>query len=191
MFQIDKTFEFCYGHRVHSQVLDSRYADDLKCACRHLHGHEAKVQVFMEAETLNDQGMVVDFRHTEWLKRALNEHVDHKFLIDAEDPLRSALMLGFAADTAESVYVQVGDVSLPLGARVKASCYTHLPLAQQELLAGFLVVPFVPTSENLAKWVYELTARAMAPIGVNVTRVDWWETPKSRSSYQVGPTTPH
>ena len=86
-WMIDKTFEFCYGHRVWTQTLDSRFADDLKCACRHLHGHEGKVQVFLEGETLNPQGMVTDFRHLEWLKKWLNQYVDHQFIIDRNDPL--------------------------------------------------------------------------------------------------------
>ena len=47
---IDKTIEFCYGHRVWTQKLDGKYADDLKCACRHLHGHEGKVQVYLTAQ---------------------------------------------------------------------------------------------------------------------------------------------
>ena len=34
---IDKTIEFCYGHRVWTQVLNGEYSDDLQCACRHLH----------------------------------------------------------------------------------------------------------------------------------------------------------
>ena len=65
---IDKTFEFCYGHRVWTQVLNGEYADNLKCACRHLHGHEGKVQVFLTANDLNESGMITDFRHLECLK---------------------------------------------------------------------------------------------------------------------------
>lgn len=186
MYQIDKTFEFCYGHRVHTQVLDGRYADDLKCACRHLHGHEAKVQVFMEAETLNAQSMVTDFRHLEWLKRLLNEHVDHKFLIDVNDPLRQELTVGYSsALERETVHVRVGEQALELGKRIRPDVYATMVEPLRELLGGILMVSFVPTSENLAKWVYELTAQAMEPLGVKVTRVDWWETPKSRSSYRA------
>jgi len=86
---IDKTFEFCYGHRVWTQKLNGEYAADLKCACRHLHGHEGKLQVFLESPTgqLDPTGMVTDFRHTEWLKKWINENIDHQFVIDHHDPL--------------------------------------------------------------------------------------------------------
>ena len=62
---IDKTFEFCYGHRVWTQKLNGEYAADLKCACRHLHGHEGKMQVFLKSPsgTLDPTGMVTGFGH--------------------------------------------------------------------------------------------------------------------------------
>ncbi len=50
---IDKTFEFCYGHRVWTQKLNGEYAADLKCACRHLHGHEAPGMIFYVATHLH------------------------------------------------------------------------------------------------------------------------------------------
>ena len=84
---IDKTFEFCYGHRVWTQKLNGEYAADLKCACRHLHGHEGKMQVFLTAPKLDKTGMVTDFRHLEWLKKWINTYIDHQFIIDKSDPL--------------------------------------------------------------------------------------------------------
>ena len=89
---IDKTFEFCYGHRVHTQTLNGEYAADLKCACRHLHGHEGKMQVFLTAPKLDNTGMVTDFRHLEWLKKWINTYIDHQFIIDKNDPLYTKIV---------------------------------------------------------------------------------------------------
>lgn len=178
MFNIDKTFEFCYGHRVWSQVLDANYADDLKCACRHLHGHEAKVQVYLSAEKL-ERGMVTDFRHLEWLKKWLNAFVDHKFIIDQRDPLYEHLLGGATTHApAEPVFINNLRAGWVFGVEEETT-----PL--EELFGGVLVVDFVPTSENLAKWLHGLVQEKMNPLKVQCTRVDWWETPKSRSSYEV------
>ena len=188
MFRIDKTFEFCYGHRVWTQELDGRYADDLKCACRHLHGHEAKVQVFMEGAELNKQGMVTDFRHLEWLKRMFNEHIDHKFLIDAKDPMQPWLTASHV-DGMQMVSIvhQVNEQQrVYLGQRPEhrnRHKEDYVLDSSDEIADGILVVPFVPTSENLAWWVYGIVDSIMRPLNVKVSQVDWWETPKSRSSY--------
>ena len=91
---IDKTFEFCYGHRVWTQKLNGEYAADLKCACRHLHGHEGKMQVYLRSPEgkLDPTGMVTDFRHLEWLKKWINEYIDHQFVLDKSDPLYNQIV---------------------------------------------------------------------------------------------------
>jgi hypothetical protein len=55
--------------------------------------------------------------------------------------------------------------------------------APYEYYESFFIVDFIPTSENLSKWVYELTTPKMAKLGVKVGEVEWWETPKSCSRY--------
>ena len=68
---IDKTFEFCYGHRVWTQKLNGEYAADLKCACRHLHGHEGKLQVYLKSPTgeLEPTAKETDTRHLKKVKK--------------------------------------------------------------------------------------------------------------------------
>lgn len=175
---ISKDFEFCYGHRVWSQVLNGEYSSNLLCACRRLHGHEAKVTVSLTADQLVD-GMVTDFRHLEWLKRFLNTHVDHQFIIDANDPLFSRL---------------VGNVNLlpvQIPGRDEIAGYTvdlegvNVSGAEREMLEGFFVVDFVPTSENLSAWLARVVSIKMRDLGVAVSNVIWWESPKSRSQYDV------
>jgi 6-pyruvoyltetrahydropterin/6-carboxytetrahydropterin synthase len=178
---IDKTFEFCYGHRVWTQTLNGAYADDLKCACRHLHGHEGKVQVFMESDKLDDTGMVTDFRHLEWLKKWINANIDHQFVIHREDPLYDYLV----GNNTALVPVFVPDTVFVAGHKVDLTGMdAKLPMF--ELFEGMFVVDFVPTSENLSAWLGGLVQKKMDGLGVNVTRIDWWETPKSRSSWIKG-----
>lgn len=180
MWQIDKTFEFCYGHRVWTQTLDGRFSEDLRCACRHLHGHEAKVQVFLEGVSLNPHGMVTDFRHLEWLKKWLNTFVDHQFIIDRNDPLFSTLF------PQGQVSLDPLFLSLEDNSQYQAGWLLKFDVKEnhlQEMFEGVLVVDFPPTSEHLSKWVHGIVAFKMQPLHVKVSRVDWWETPKSRSSF--------
>ena len=179
---IDKSFEFCYGHRVWTQKLNGEYAADLKCACRHLHGHEGKLQVFLESPEgkLDATGMVTDFRHTEWLKKWINENIDHQFIIDRNDPLYDQLLGGSVLTT-----VTVPGTEYFAGYKVDlGGLEPNSP--EYEYFEGFFVVDFVPTSENLSSWIAELVEVKMAPLGVTVQRTEWWETPKSRSTFIKG-----
>ena len=78
MYTVTKEIYFCYGHRLM----------DYDGPCRHLHGHNGKVQVELEREGLDQKGMVVDFSHIrsaikEWIDRTL----DHTMLLRKDDPL--------------------------------------------------------------------------------------------------------
>lgn len=172
---IDKTFSFCYGHRVWSQTLRADLCEnhDSSCKCRHLHGHEGLVKVHLTANELNG-GMVTDFKHLGWLKDFIDAYLDHKFIIDSNDPLFEELV--GAADLLSKVYVE----SKLVGSQVEVS--DMAPGPERELLEGFFVVDFVPTSENLSKWLFEIVEAMMGSIAT-VNAVEWWETPKSRSIY--------
>ncbi|HXD85928.1 MAG TPA: 6-carboxytetrahydropterin synthase [Urbifossiella sp.] len=78
MFRVTKEIHFCYGHR----LLD--YAGK----CRHLHGHNGKAVVTVEAPALDPLGMVVDFSE---IKRVLGKWIDdaldHRMLLHRDDPI--------------------------------------------------------------------------------------------------------
>ncbi len=48
--------------------------------CESLHGHNFKVEVAVESERLDEQGMVVDFRFLKEKTRSLLDGLDHKYL---------------------------------------------------------------------------------------------------------------
>lgn len=82
MFTISKSFSFCYGHRL--------LGDEGKC--KNLHGHTARVVVFIESQDLDGQGMVC---HFDKLKAGvgtwINENLDHSMLLSKNDPAVVAL----------------------------------------------------------------------------------------------------
>ena len=174
IWNIDKTFEFCYGHRVHSQVLDKpEYSINTMCKCRHLHGHQGTVKLGLQGTKL-ENGMVTDFHNLNWLKQWIDSVLDHKFIIDRSDPLIKTLIPGFTdspfnPDTTFQVVdakeLDVDDV-------------------MRELYESYVIVDFVPTSENLAKWIFDMASEKMAEIGIRVSFVDFWETPKSHVRYE-------
>ena len=189
---IDKTFSFCYGHRVWSQLLNREYceAGDYQAKCRHLHGHEGLVHIFLEGDTL-ERGMVTDFKHLGWLKNFVDKVLDHRFIIDRHDPMYHQLVnsvyidLAAVTDQAPLKPIKVPGTEVIVAREVDLDrLVRHAHTADYEVLEGYVVVDFVPTSENLSKWIFEIAQCKMSNIGVNVTQVDWFETPRSRSSYR-------
>lgn len=208
-WEIDKSFSFCYGHRVWTQQLISDYceAGDTSCKCKHLHGHEGLVRVFLSSNEL-ERGMVTDFKHLGWLKDFLDKNLDHKFILDLNDPWfaniinaqpvwiatpAGPVLVGLTPtqplNTSEQENLSVRPVYVNdvISGDRKIEGYNidvlELEGPEREFFEGFFLVNFVPTSENLSRWLYLLVSKKMNPIGVHVTRVEWNETPKSRASY--------
>jgi 6-pyruvoyltetrahydropterin/6-carboxytetrahydropterin synthase len=75
-FRICKTFEIENGHML------SKHPDH----CRFPHGHSRKVEVVLEADTLDQNEMVCDFKA---LKASLNDYLktlDHAMCVNTKDP---------------------------------------------------------------------------------------------------------
>ena len=77
MFRVTREIAFCYGHRLLNY--DGK--------CRHLHGHNGRAVLTLEAPQLDALGMVVDFSRIKrvvstWIDQAL----DHRMLLHRDDP---------------------------------------------------------------------------------------------------------
>lgn len=76
-YKVTKIIEFCYGHRLLEH----------KGKCRFLHGHNASIEVDIEADTLDENGMVMDFGDIrDKVKSWIDEQLDHKMLLCKKDP---------------------------------------------------------------------------------------------------------
>lgn len=171
---ISKEFDFCYGHRVWSQTLNQEFSLDNRCVCRHLHGHQGKILVKLEAPSLVN-GMVTDFKHLNWFKKFLDDVLDHKFIIDKSDPAFNIIVPLTVPWKEYSEGYKIVDPNW---------FKTLTDKALIEILEGFVVVDFVPTSENLSKWLYDIVQAKMKGMGVKVESVQFFETPKSSSCYE-------
>lgn len=82
MFEIVKSIEFCYGHRLLEH----------QGLCANLHGHNAKADVMLGSETLDHLGMVMDFSDVKAvLKTWIDATLDHTLLLCKDDPMVAVL----------------------------------------------------------------------------------------------------
>jgi 6-pyruvoyltetrahydropterin/6-carboxytetrahydropterin synthase len=173
-WQITKQFDFCYGHRVWSQELNTEFSVDSYLMCRHLHGHQGTILIHLESQKLHN-GMVTDFKHLNWFKTFLDETLDHKFIIDSHDPLFETLLPHFK-DKRHLIEHEQGYKT------VDFALLQNEPLHIHEMYQGYVIVDFVPTSENISAWLLHIIAKKMEPLEVKVSHVEFFETPKSKST---------
>ena len=82
MYRVTKIIDFCYGHRLLG------YGGKSKA----IHGHSARLVVTLESETLDERGMVCDFREVKEVVLALvRKDLDHRMILRQDDPLVAAL----------------------------------------------------------------------------------------------------
>ncbi len=183
---ISKEFSFCYSHRVFVQRLREDFCSvgDTKCKCRFPHGHQGLVRLAVEGTELNKQKMLCDFKELGFVNDFLDGRLDHKCLVGREDPLFNMMVTSYIKETGIDV------VEVPVTMRGCSTIAAHVldvstledsPL--REYLEGIVIVDFVPTSEALAEWIFNLAQEKLAQIDVVVSRVDWEETPKSRATF--------
>jgi 6-pyruvoyltetrahydropterin/6-carboxytetrahydropterin synthase len=155
---ITKEIGFDAGHRVPSH----------EGMCRNPHGHRYRVEVscvgtIIEEEGHPAQGMLIDFSE---LKGLMNQYVhdvlDHGFIVYQYD-----LLMRYLFDPR---------------------CNTSLndEMFEQALHFKIIVFPYIPTAENIARWIWE---QLEAPIEgsfnehLRLAQVDVWETPTSKATY--------
>ena len=77
MFRVTREIYFCYGHRLLNY--DGK--------CKHLHGHNGKAVIVLEAASLDPLGMVVDFSDIKRLVGTwIDDTLDHKMILHRDDP---------------------------------------------------------------------------------------------------------
>jgi 6-pyruvoyltetrahydropterin/6-carboxytetrahydropterin synthase len=77
MYRVVKCLDFCYGHRL----------QDYEGKCKHLHGHNGRVEIEMAGDTLDRRGMVTDFGDIKRVMKVwIDENLDHRMLLREDDP---------------------------------------------------------------------------------------------------------
>ena len=122
-----------------------------KGACKHLHGHRYALLAAVKGDIQkegSDEGMVIDFKKMKEAMQEVVSHLDHRMMLHRDDPLVCA--------------------------------YEYWNPTERERMMerdGILVVPFIPTAENIAMMI--LMALKSSP---HSTELEWvkvvlYETP--------------
>ena len=176
-WEISKAFNFEMGHRVWAQKLEHpELSIDTSCSCRRLHGHSYTVKVCLSANELDNQGMILDFKNLNFMKVFFDEKLDHKFMLDINDPLFCQITnsnLDFTELTNFTNFTNFVDFA-------KAQQYM-LP-ENDEFYSSFVLVNCVPTSENICKHIKHYAQEQIKHVAT-VSAVELWETAKSYCRY--------
>jgi 6-pyruvoyltetrahydropterin/6-carboxytetrahydropterin synthase len=107
--RISKRFEFCASHELRS--LQGHFLPNgSEHPCARNHGHNYVVELVLEAETLDEHGMVLDYNHLDPFKKYIDQF-DHRNL---NEMLRSE-------PTAENLAAHFYDYAYSLWSRLVAS----------------------------------------------------------------------
>ena len=52
----------------------------------------------------------------------------------------------------------------------------------KEMYEGYIIVDYVPTSENISTWLLKIIEKKMKRLDVKVSHLEYLETPKSKST---------
>ena len=69
-----------YELRIITQFAAAHQLRNFRGKCEKLHGHNWRIEVFVEGEKLNDTGLLIDFKDLKDATNRLLEELDHSFL---------------------------------------------------------------------------------------------------------------
>lgn len=162
MFQIRKSIDVDFAHHVRGHL----------GPCINLHGHTWKLEVVVAARELSEQGFVIDFGV---LKRQVltpcHTLLDHALAIGIETYRE---IEGELAETGRKLLASRG----PAQCEEAAPSELNLNGAYSAFPGGMklAVFPFSPTSERIARWLYELSASRLNDARVHVAIGRVYET---------------
>lgn len=121
MYSVSEAVRFSYGHRLM----------EYQGKCAHLHGHNGKAEVVLEASGLDGRAMVEDFDRIGVEIRAwIEAEIDHRTLLRKDDPLVKPLR-----DLGEPVFLMDDNPTAEAIARLiyDAARARGLPVAEVRL----------------------------------------------------------
>lgn len=148
MYEIEKTYTFEYGHRLHKMGENH--------PCSSLHGHSGIAKVWICAESLNDSDMVLDFNDLRFIKQWLDANWDHTTICARDD----TVLIEFLEQTKQKHYV------LP----VEFSQVTSEALAKHLFDQITKILDYITKPVHMGVVVQE-TANNVARYGQNYTRI--------------------
>ncbi len=164
VYRIHRSIDISFAHHIRGH----------RGACINIHGHTWKFEVELEADELDNQGFVIDF-----------SLLSQKVLKPCHQLLDHSLAIG--EDTFNDVKADLHNVGQALIASREVVHKEHLPAdttpmslgsARLEYAGGMKVAvfDFSPTSERLARWLYDLSHSELANDRVRIASARIYET---------------
>lgn len=121
-----------YELKILSQFAAAHQLRESGGKCEQMHGHNWKVEVCVQGDTLGDDGLLIDFHDVKDAARRVIETLDHRYLNEVP------------------------------------------PFDRQN-----------PSSENIARYLFESVGRELNSDRVRVSRVTAWESDTACATYQA------
>lgn len=170
MWNIDKSFDFCYGHRVWDREGESP-------ECRFLHGHKGTIQLSFESSHDVDVTLINNF---------INDYINNKFMFHINDPIflqMLQLSIGECDDPNDErgqfltrgmdiIYanpIKVDDTIF--GYTFDLSEAGDVPL--RDVFEGVTILNYNPTTINLVRWMFLVIKEHLQPKNINPPQVSW------------------
>lgn len=177
-YEITKQFNLSIGHRVWSQHLDPILSCGAKNKCRHLHGHNITVSVTLQTQYLQD-GLVLDFGNLAFFKNFLDKALDHKFLLDLDDPILEIMLPTPLQPILKPYTIYPTKLGINTAFKYISTNLDWTP-EQAEYYNSFVFMKGVPTAENLSYHLYLLLNNTLIlPNNTSVKSVSVQETPSA------------
>jgi len=118
-----------YELMVRTKFAAAHQLRDVGGSCEQLHGHTWKVEVFLQGERLEEEGILIDFREVKSIVKKWIDKLDHKYLNDVLEDIN-------------------------------------------------------PTTENLAKYLFEKLEKNIDSKRVKLSKIKVWESDDTCVSYE-------
>ena len=127
-FAVTKEFTFEAAHRL---------LDNYTGKCTNNHGHSWLIKIQLEAEELDNKGMVIDFMELKALKTWIDDSLDHASILWEKDP-----MCEYIKHSGQRLYVTIGN---PTSEKIGEIIFNK---AKQLFENGRVFVKFVEVCET-------------------------------------------
>jgi len=150
------------AYRIRKQLSDICTAHRLPGhpgGCKYLHGHNYSIFITLEADELNEQGFVIDFKDVKKFQEVVNRW-DHATVLWEKD-----------------IFLRLIENGEFLGSPEEHA-------AIQDIMTKIIPVPFIPTVENMSKHLFEIATAFFREFeGVRVVSLEMYETKTSSCEY--------
>ncbi|MCO4762710.1 MAG: 6-carboxytetrahydropterin synthase [Myxococcales bacterium] len=164
MFCIRKSIDIDFAHHVRGHG----------GPCIHVHGHTWRFEVELQAEELDDDGFVVDFKQLkQGVLQPCHALLDHSLAIgEATWSETAPALTSLGEGLLQSRMARHGTIA------TSDTTVTALSGAENRYPGGMKVAvfPFSPTSERLAKWLFDVASQALTSDRVSVRLARVFET---------------